>query len=269
MKAAARKPAKSETGAIRYVDRRQIFAEHAFFRGVAAGAIEDLAARSRVEHVRRGRTIFRKGSSGLALMAVLRGTVKICTVSRNGREAVLNLIGPGNVFGEIAVLDGGPRTADAVAGSDCEILVLDRRDLIPILAANPDIAQRLIEVLCGRLRRTSEQLEDVFFLDLPGRLAKMLLRPRDGAAPEAGAREAGAKDGAAKEGGAKDNGRESGMPLTQRELGEMIGTSRESINKQLHKWQRAGIVRIGRGGIDVRRPEALRRLAREIDDATD
>ena len=259
MKAAARTAAKTEAGPIRYVDRRQIFAEHAFFRGVAAGALEELAARSRVEHVRRGRTIFRKGSSGLALMAVLRGTVKICTVSRNGREAVLNLIGPGNVFGEIAVLDGGPRTADAVAGSDCEILVLDRRDLLPILGANPDIAQRLIEVLCGRLRRTSEQLEDVFFLDLPGRLAKMLLRPVDEAAKVPGAKMAGAKE----------NGRESSLPLTQRELGEMIGTSRESINKQLHKWQRAGIVRIGRGGIELRRPEALRRLAREIDDAAE
>jgi len=240
------RPARRESGAIRYIDRRQIFAEHDFFRGLAPAVIEELAARSRVEHYRRGKTIFAKGSPGRAMMAVLRGNVKICSVSRNGREAVLNVIGPGYVFGEIAVLDGGPRTADAVAGTECDVLVLDRRDLMPILGANPDLAQRLLEILCGRLRRTSEQLEDVFFLDLPGRLAKALLRPRDGA-PKGGPAAAA-------------------VAITQRELGEMIGISRESINKQLHKWQREGIVAISKGRIEVRRREALRAIARQAED---
>ncbi|MGH7006475.1 MAG: Crp/Fnr family transcriptional regulator, partial [Alphaproteobacteria bacterium] len=243
MTTSAKNAAKRESGAIRYIDRRQIFAEHAFFRGLAAEAIEELASRSRVEHHRRGRTIFRKGSAGRSLMAVLQGAVKICTVSRSGREAVLNVIGPGYVFGEIAVLDGGPRTADAIAGSDCEILVLDRRDLVPVMRASPDFAQRLLEILCGRLRRTSEQLEDVFFLDLAGRLAKTLLGPRAGGA---------------------NGGDETAMSMTQRELGEMIGTSRESINKQLHKWQREGIVRIAKGKIEVRRRDRLRDLARQL-----
>src|SRR6185312_16158822 len=100
---------------IRYVDRREIFAQHAFFRGLASAAIDELVARSRIERCRRGKTIFRRASPGTAMMAVLRGSVKICTVSRGGKEAVLNVIAPGQVFGEIAVLDGGPRTADAVA----------------------------------------------------------------------------------------------------------------------------------------------------------
>ena len=224
---------------VRYVDRREIFVHHAFFRGLADAAIDELVARSRIERCRRGKTIFRRASPGTAMMAVLRGSVKICTVSRNGKEAVLNVIGPGQVFGEIAVLDGGPRTADAVALVESDILVLDRRDFMPVVRAHPDLAQRLLEVLCGRLRKTSEQLEDAFFLDMPGRMAKALLAAQTG-------------EGA---GGVMQ------VQLTQRELGEMIGTARESVNKLLHSWQEQGIVALRRGAIAVRKPDALKRLA--------
>lgn len=224
---------------IRYVDRREIFAQHAFFRGLAEVAIDELVARSRIERCRRGKTIFRRASAGTAMMAVLRGSVKICTVSRNGKEAVLNVIGPGQVFGEIAVLDGGPRTADAVALVESDILVLDRRDFLPVVRAHPELAQRLLEVLCGRLRKTSEQLEDAFFLDMPGRLAKALLAARAGAAA----------------------GSPVQVNLTQRELGEMIGTARESVNKLLHSWQDQGIVSLRRGAIAIRKPDALQHLA--------
>ena len=223
---------------VRYVDRREIFAQHAFFRGLAAAAIDELVARSRIERCRRGKTIFRRASPGTAMMAVLRGSVKICTVSRGGKEAVLNVIAPGQVFGEIAVLDGGPRTADAVALVDSDILVLDRRDFVPVVRAHPDLAQRLLEVLCGRLRKTSEQLEDAFFLDMPGRLAKALLSAQ---VPGAGGT--------------------VNVQLTQRELGEMIGTARESVNKLLHTWQRNGIVALRRGAIAIKRPAALKALA--------
>ena len=208
---------------IRYVDRREIFAQHAFFRGLASAAIDELVARSRIERCRRGKTIFRRASPGPAMMAVLRGSVKICTVSRGG---------------EIAVLDGGPRTADAVALVDSDILVLDRRDFVPVVRAHPDLAQRLLEVLCGRLRKTSEQLEDAFFLDMPGRLAKALLSAQ---VPGAGGT--------------------VNVQLTQRELGEMIGTARESVNKLLHTWQRNGIVALRRGAIAIRKPDALKQLA--------
>jgi len=230
-------------GNVRYIDRRDIFAEHAFFRGLAPRALDELVARSRIERCRRGKTIFRRGTPGTAMMAVLRGGVKICTVSAGGKEAVLNVIGPGQVFGEIAVLDGGPRTADAVALAESDILVLDRRDFMPVVRANPELAQRLLEVLCGRLRKTSEQLEDAFFLDIAGRLAKTLLRPSAGASGAGSAQ----------------------AVLTQREIGEMIGTSRETINKQLHAWQRQGIVRVKKGEIEVRRPDMLRELAREAE----
>jgi CRP/FNR family cyclic AMP-dependent transcriptional regulator len=236
----------ARTDGVGFLDRREIFAEHAFFRGLAPRALDELVMRSRIERCRRGKTIFRRGAPGTAMMAVLKGSVKICTVSLGGKEAVLNVIGPGQVFGEIAVLDGGPRTADAVAMVETDLLVLDRRDLLPVVRGHPDLAQRLLEVLCGRLRRTSEQLEDAFFLDIAGRLAKTLLRP-----------------------GANATARGGGLviaPLTQRELGEMIGTSRETINKQLHAWQRQGIVRVKKGEIELRRPDVLRELARQADD---
>jgi CRP-like cAMP-binding protein len=220
---------------VRYVDRRDVLAAHAFFRGLPVKAIDELVARSRVEHVRKGKTLFRRGELGTAMMAVLQGSVKICTVSRNGKEAVLNVIGPGQVFGEIAVIDGGPRTADAVAMIDSDLLVLDRRDFVPVVRANPDLAQRLLEVVCGRLRKTSEQLEDAFFLDVPGRLAKALLTACGTGAAAA--------------------------PLTQRELGEMIGTARESVNKLLKQWQREGIIELRRAAIAIRRPDLLKAIS--------
>ena len=85
---------------------------------------------------------------------------------------MFNLIGPGQIFGEIALLDGGQRTADAVAARDSELLIIDRRDFIPLVQREPEVAIKLIEILCARLRNTSEQVEDVIFLDLPARLAK-------------------------------------------------------------------------------------------------
>jgi CRP-like cAMP-binding protein len=108
-----------------------------------------------------------------------------------------------------------------------------------VVRAHPELAQRLLEVLCGRLRKTSEQLEDAFFLDMPGRLAKALLAART-AAPGGGVQ----------------------VQLTQRELGEMIGTARESVNKVLHTWQRDGLVDLRRGAIAIRQPEGLELLAR-------
>src|SRR5262249_26345289 len=160
------------------------------------------AGYARVERFRKGATIFHKGDPGSGLMAVLAGEVKISVPSAEGKEAVLNVIPAGSVFGEIALLDGRPRTADAVATEDCDVLVLDRREFVPLLRANPDLALRLMELLCGRLRRTSEQVEDVMFLDLEGRLAKALLR----LAGEQG------------RGGAPA----TQVRITQRELGQMI-----------------------------------------------
>lgn len=153
-------------------DKLQLFAEHSLFRHLSRDEMTKLLIHARVERHPADRRIFEKGSPGQSMMAVVSGHVKVCALSDEGKEIVFNIINPGQVFGEIALLDGRERTADAVAMTDCELLVVDRRHFLPFLRENPDIATRLLGVLCERLRRTTEQVEDVLFLDLPARLAK-------------------------------------------------------------------------------------------------
>ena len=108
-------------------------------------------------------------------MGVLSGAVKISVASSDGRDVVLNIIHEGEIFGEIALLDGHPRTADATAMTDCEaFIVIERRDFLPFLRSQPDVTLKFIEILCARLRWTSEQVQDVTFLSLQTRLAKAL-----------------------------------------------------------------------------------------------
>lgn len=212
------------------VDKRSVFSRHPLFGNLPPADIDMLASYARVERFHKAAVIFRKGDTTAGLMAVLRGQVKISVPSAEGKEAVLNIIRAGQVFGEIALLDGRPRTADAIAMIDCDLLVLERREFVPLLRANPDLALRIMELLCARLRRTSEQVEDVMFLHLEGRLAKALLRL---------AQDQGAADGKTR------------IEITQRELGQMIGMSRESTNKQLQDWQRQGLVRLVKGGVEL------------------
>ncbi|MBV9523838.1 MAG: Crp/Fnr family transcriptional regulator, partial [Alphaproteobacteria bacterium] len=139
--------------------------------------------------------------------------MRISAPAPDGREIVLNTIREGEIFGEIALLDGKERTADATAQGACELLVIDRRSFVPFLRKNPEVSLRLIAVLCERLRRTTEQVEDMLFRDLPSRLAKKLIEL---------AAAGGERDAA---------GRRIATRLSQRLLGTMIGMSRESINK--------------------------------------
>ena len=138
------------------------------------------------------------------------------------------------------MLDGRPRTADATAMTDCELMMIERRDFLDLVRSQPEIALKLMEVLCARLRHTSEQVEDVLFLDLPGRLAKILLQLTEKAQPSQAHR----------------------VAITQREIGQMIGMSRESTNKQLRDWEDRHWVRLERGGVVVLEPDALAAIAR-------
>ena len=122
--------------------------------------------------------IFAKGDPGTSLFAICRGAVKITVPSIDGHDAVFNLIGKGDIFGEIALLDGRPRTADAIAITDCELFVIERRDFLPLVREEPEIALKLIEILCARLRpEPPSRLGDLMFLHLPGRLAKAVAAP--------------------------------------------------------------------------------------------
>jgi CRP-like cAMP-binding protein len=223
-------------------DRLALLRNHPLFRELPAPVIERLGSYMKRRAVSRGSTIFSKGDPGTGLMGVLVGSVKISVASADGRDVVLNIIHQGQIFGEIALLDGHPRTADATAMTDCELIVIERRDFVAFLRTQPDVTLKFIEILCSRLRRTSEQVQDVTFLNLPTRLAKALLRLT--AAVETPA----------------PKGK---VTITQREISQIIGRSRESTNKQLRAWAKHGWLRLERGGVTVLRSEKLAQVAAE------
>ncbi len=224
-----------------HAQKRELFERHFLFGSLEPGEIDALASRARMERYPAGREIFTKGSPGRTLIAVLRGSVKISTLSPAGKEVALNIIHAGEIFGEIAVIDGEERTATAEAMSECELLVLDRRDVMPLFERHPEIAMMLLRILCRRLRQTSEQVEDVLFRTLQSRLAKALLQLNEDAAAET-------------------PGSQSGLRLSQRELGNLVGGSRESVNRQLQLWHRAGLIELERGRVAIRDAAAIKRL---------
>ena len=149
---------------------------HPVFGDLPVAQLKQLGALASKRTTKRGETIFCKGDPGDALYAIGTGTVKITAPSVDGREVMFNLVQEGEIFGEIALLDGRPRTADAVAMTDCSLMVIKRSDFMAFVRNEPKVMLKLIELLCARLRWTSEHLEEVIFLDLPGRLAKTILR---------------------------------------------------------------------------------------------
>lgn len=202
------------------------------FAALPQAALETLAARMTERQCDPGQAIFAQSDDGSALFAVLAGQVRLVVGGADGREHVLRMAGPGDVFGEIAVLDGFARTADAVAATRCRLLVLERRRLMALLADCPELAINLISVLCERLRATSAQVEGLLFHSLSKRLADVLL------------------DLCAARGG-------STIDITQTELGRLTGVTRESINKKLRAWQAAGLVCLQPGRIVVLRRACL------------
>jgi CRP/FNR family cyclic AMP-dependent transcriptional regulator len=209
------------------------------FRGLSAEERKGLVAKARIKNFAAGETIFLMGSSGDSMMAVLAGTIRISVPSPEGKEIVLAILQPGELLGEIALLDGKDRTADARAMADSSLAILERRAVLAFLEKHPSGCLGLIEVLCGRLRQTDQQIAEIVFLDLPARLAKTLLRMATVTRGPLGTK----------------------IELSQRELGNIVGSSRESINKCLREWQRNGIVRVEESEIIITKRLALQALA--------
>jgi CRP/FNR family cyclic AMP-dependent transcriptional regulator len=214
----------------------ELLSRHPIFGQLPQKAIGQVAAYAARRRVARGATIFSKGDPGNSLVAVLDGCVRISVPTANGHEVVLSMVQPGEIFGEMALLDGQPRSADATAVYDSELMVIDRRDFVPFMRSQPDVPIQLNAILCGRLRRTNEQVEEATFVSLAVRLAKALLRFAQIDA---------------------ENIRPVEVPITQRELGEMIGFSRENTNKQLRAWEKRQWIKLTRGRIKIVDPGAL------------
>lgn len=228
-------------------DKELVLAGHFLLKHLERDELRRLAASARLSHHPKNAVIFQKGDPGDSMMAVIRGRVKICSHSIDGKELVLSIINKGGLFGEIALLDGEPRTADAVALEETDLLVLDRAQFMPFLKARPDLAFRIIGVLCKRLRQTSEHLEDTLFLEASSRFARALKRLVDAF------------------GRPVPEGIKLDIKLSQHQLGCLVGVSRESINKMLNEWQRNGVIQMSSGYITLLDREALEELSESLD----
>ncbi len=198
-----------------------------------------LAACLRPRQYPKGAVIFLQGDASTSLYLIERGWVKLVLTSSEGKEFVLDVLGPGASFGELPLLDGQPRSADAIAQDDCRLLLLRRADFDGFLDTHAGAARTLLTVLSGRLRRDAQLLHEAVFLDVPARLARALLQLVGTQRP--------------------DRQASQGVELraTQEELAGMLGASRESVNKWLGYFERRGVLRRHRGGMTLLRPEAL------------
>jgi CRP-like cAMP-binding protein len=207
----------------------ELLRRQTLFEGLPYEALNRLSARLRTVRLSERQYLFRKGDDGDTLFVVAEGLIRIGIVASDGRQVSYGLIQPGHLFGEIALLDGGPRTADASAMADSVLLALSRTDIQNLLMQHPAYALRLIGVMCQRMRNADQLIEDVLFGTLPARVAKQLLVLSEiqGAGPCQTVR------------------------VSQQELADHMATSRESINRLFAKWEQAGIVALCRGSLAI------------------
>lgn len=213
------------------------------FQGLSPEDLHRLADMAKTPSYRPRELIFRKGDASRSLYVIDRGRVKISTDGPDGREVALNLLGPGGVFGEIALIDGGARTADAIACEPCRLVQLDRADLAPFLEREPALTLRMLVALTARVRWIADRYEDAVFLDLPARLAKRLLFLGDHFGIDT------------------PRGRRLSVSLPQRELATHMGVARETVNRLLQQWRAAGVILIDRGVIVLADLEELSRMS--------
>lgn len=218
----------------------RVLGKFLLFQALEEHGRREIAARAHRRSYMAGEVIFHAGAPGQNMMAVLVGTVRITYPVASGKHLVLADLTAGEVFGEIALIDGRERTADATALTNCELLVLERRDVLPMLQTHPEVCIKLLELLCATIRRADERMSDIAFHDIPTRLAKTLLR---------------------RAGEAADSARGARISLSQGELANMIGGTRENVNRCLREWQRRGIIDLQSGWIVIRGREALQRVA--------
>jgi len=220
-----------------------LLAETRLFAGLDADTLRGLGEASMMRRSRRGQVIFAQGDPGDRLFVVAVGRVKVMVGSAEGDEMVLVTLGPPETFGELALVDGGERSATVEATEATELLVLTRSAFFDLLHKRPP----LVDVLLGRLgaliRRLTDQMSDLVFLDLNGRVAKLLL----GLAAERG--EVGAESPLID------------LPFTQTEIAHMVGGSRQSVNQILRSFEAAGFIEMGGHTVRLLRAEALRRRA--------
>jgi CRP/FNR family cyclic AMP-dependent transcriptional regulator len=211
---------------------------HPFFAALSPQDAQELSKRTLGRRVPAGHVLFQQGDAGDGLYGILTGRVAFTVDSVNGKGLILNVLGPGEFFGEIALLDGKGRTATAVARDACHLLFIARQEFMTFFGDRPEAMSRIIELLCARLRRSTEYIADTAFLDLSTRLAKQLVN----LAHDDGSSHAPA------------------LRISHAELAAMLGVSRERVSMQLAAWSDRGILDQGRGQLVVRDRQALQHV---------
>ena len=222
----------------------ETLARAGIFQGVEPAAAEALAQTLETVEFPRGHVIFAEGEPGDRLYIIQSGKVKLGRKSPDGRENLLGIFGPADMFGELSIFDPGPRTSSATAVTDIRAFTMDRAALREWIGKRPEIAEQLLRVLARRLRRTNNMLADLIFTDVPGRVAKALL----GLAQRFGTQEAGLL--------------RVTHDLTQEEIAQYVGASRETVNKALADFAHRGWLRLEGKSVLILEPERLARRAR-------
>ncbi|ANI91326.1 MAG TPA: Crp/Fnr family transcriptional regulator [Dietzia timorensis] len=214
------------------------------FQGVDPAAVKALRDDLSPAEFSRGETIIREGEPGETLYIIIDGKVKLSRKSPDGRENLLSVLGPSDMFGELSIFDPGPRTSSAICVTDVKVESMNRTALRRWISERPEIADQLLRVLARRLRRTNNNLADLIFTDVPGRVAKALLQL---------AQRFGQKEGTAIR---------VTHDLTQEEIAQLVGASRETVNKALAEFAHRGWLRLEGKSVIISDPERLARRAR-------
>lgn len=205
--------------------------------------LENLLSYAHRKRLKRGEILLRQGDEGHAMVLVTSGTFKISSVSSSGKDVVLNYVGIGSVIGEISLFDEDVRTATVTAVEPSEVLIFQRRDIMPFLSRHLDVAMRLVRLLCKRLRQTNALLESDRSLAMGPKLARGLLQLAE------------------EHGEVKEDGLNLKFVLSQTDLGNFVSLSRENVNRQLREWQRAQLIAIEAGRIRLLNLDALEDIA--------
>jgi CRP/FNR family cyclic AMP-dependent transcriptional regulator len=219
--------------------RRAALARTQLFQSLQPADLDAILGRAALRRVPRGEAILRRSEPGPGMVVIVSGRVRIGVVSEEGKEVTLTVLGPGEVLGEMSLLDGEEASADATAQEDCVLLVIARGELLHLLRSNVDLCLRLMAVLTRRLRRANTTLEDMALLDLPSRLGRLLTRlASDYGVPVRG-------------------GTRVEIRLSQRDLSTLVGASREKVNKQLRQWEEDGVLGRDAGRVVILNAAAL------------
>lgn len=222
----------------------EILARAGIFQGVAPDAVAALTEHLKPIVFPLGHTVFHEGDAGDVLYIITSGKVKIGRMGPYGKEGLIAILGPADMFGELALFDPGPRTSTVTTLTAVQALTMDRAALHFWISERPEIAEQLLRVLARRLRRTNNNLSDLIFTDVPGRVAKLLL------------------DLASRFGEREDDALRINHELTQEEFAQLVGSTRESVNKALSNFASRGWIRQQGRTVFIYDPAALAKRAR-------